>query len=81
MPSLASPAAKVTACCSAMPNRSNASEAIVEFVEPVPEAIAAVIATMALVGFGLGDQCLGKDIGVARRGGFGFDLRAVATSI
>ena len=47
MPSFASPAAKVKACCSAIPTSKNLSGNFIEkSLSPVPSRIAAVIATI-----------------------------------
>jgi hypothetical protein len=45
-PSLARPAAKVTACCSAMPtSKVRVGKALPKMSTPVPDGIAAVMAT------------------------------------
>ena len=47
MPSVARPAAKVTACCSAMPtSKVRSGKAFSNRSTPVPDGIAAVMATM-----------------------------------
>ena len=47
MPSVAMPAAKVTACCSAMPtSKVRSGKRLPNRSRPVPDGIAAVMATM-----------------------------------
>ncbi len=47
MPSAAMPAAKVTACCSAMPtSKQRSGNALAKRSSPVPDGMAAVTATM-----------------------------------
>ena len=71
------PAAKVTACCSAMPtSKLRLGNFLANASSPVPDGIAALIATMRLIGLGLGDQRVGEDLGVARRAGRGLHLLA-----
>jgi hypothetical protein len=47
---------------------------------PVPDGIAAVIATMLVVALRLADQRLGEDLGVARRAGGALACAPVTTS-
>ena len=49
MPSLARPAAKVTACCSAMPtSKQRSGKRSANMSRPVPDGMAAVMATIFL---------------------------------
>ena len=61
IPSVAKPAAKVTACCSAIPTSKNRSGNFSENKSsPVPEGIAAVMATIFLSFFAKSIRVLEK---------------------
>ncbi len=62
-PRVARPAAKVTACCSAMPtSKQRSGKRLREQSRPVPDGIAAVMATIASSRAGLGDQRLAEHL-------------------
>ena len=61
---MASPAAEVTACCSAMPtSKQRSGKALAKRCRPVGYIMAAVIATTSLVGAAQPEKLLGEDIG------------------
>ena len=73
----ARPAAKVTACCSAMPtSKVRSGNASPNRSSPVPDGMAAVIATMLSSCLRFLDQAVGEHLGVARRVGRRLGLRA-----
>jgi hypothetical protein len=77
------PAAKVTACCSAMPtSKVRSGMRLANLSSPVPEGMAAVMATILGRPFRVAflDQRLGEHLGIARRAGGALACSPVTTS-
>src|SRR3982074_3785837 len=71
LPAIASPAAKVTACCSQMPtSKTRSGNSLAKASSPVDEAMAAVTATTfgRRAEGGAGEQSLAEDVGVGQLG-------------